>query len=284
MSNALRTKTRASSRLRAIALIGAICLALAGVGAAAVVSKAPRLDSATLCPTDRRIEVSTLILVDTTDPLSRIQAQRLIAAVRDARDALPAHARLTILFVDAENPYDPREILALCNPGSPRDINPFTQTATRIERRWREAFETPIENAIGALLRAPTARRSPIMESIAAATARPDFDARISQRRLLIVSDLIQHEPGGYTHYQPNFRWERFAQSRLSQSAQGNLAGARVDVEYLRRPNDARIQTDAHRTFWLQWFQNAGAMSINFIGIPQPTQPTRMVAGQGSRP
>jgi len=251
--------------------------ALAGAGYLAFASRPPRLNQATLCPLDGRPGASTLLVVDTTDPLTRVQAARLAATIRDARDSLPAQGRLTILFLDAANAYDPREILSLCNPGSIRDSNPFTQTAKRVERRWREAFEAPVESAIESLLRAPAASRSPIVETIAAATARPDFDARNPNRRLLVVSDMLQHT-NAYSHYAGRMRWESFAQSRLAPAALADLTGATVEVEYIRRPGTAHLQTEAHRSFWLAWFERNGATSVRFLGVPEPQRQDRLVA------
>jgi hypothetical protein len=263
-------RSLAGRRLRAGLLGGLALLFAGGAGYVAMVSRPAPLDAVTLCPLDRRLETSVTIIVDTTDPLTRLQASRLAAAVRDAREALPIHAKLTLLVLDAANPFDPHEILSLCNPGSVRDLNPFTQTASRVARRWRESFEAPIDAAVEALTRAPTAPRSPIIETIAAATARPDFDSRIPRRRLLVVSDLLQHEPGGYSHYTGDVRWQRFASSRLAASAWADLAGVEVEIEYLRRPESARLQSDAHRAFWRDWFLRSGATSVRFFGAPEP--------------
>jgi hypothetical protein len=266
----IRQTSRTGQRVRA-ALLGGLALMVAGgAGYFGVVSRPPPLDPITLCRLDQRLESSVTIIVDTTDALTRLQASRLAAAVRDAREALPIHGRLTLLFLDADNPFDPREILSLCNPGSVRDLNPFTQTASRVERRWRASFEAPIDAAVEALTRAPTARRSPIIETIAAATARPDFDSRVPRRRLLVVSDLLQHEPGGYSHYTGDLRWPRFAASRLADAAWADLTGVEVEIEYLRRPESARVQTEAHRAFWHEWFMRSGAASVRFLGAPAP--------------
>jgi hypothetical protein len=268
----VRQTSCAARRFRAALLGGLALLVVGGAGYVATISRPPPLDPATLCRLDQRLESSVTIIVDTTDALTRLQASRLAAAVRDAREALPIHGKLTLLFLDAANPFDPREILSLCNPGSVRDLNPFTQTASRVQRRWRESFEAPIDAAVEALTRAPTARRSPIMETIAAATARPDFDSRVPRRRLLVVSDLLQHEPGGYSHYTGDMRWQRFLSSRPAASAWADLAGVEVAIEYLRRPESARQQTDAHRAFWRDWFVWSGAASVRFLGAPAPLQ------------
>lgn len=269
MRTRIRTLTPGQTRRRA-AIIGATALAVV-VGAASLglANQPPALDDKTLCPTDRRLETSVVILVDTTDSLTPIQISRLRASVHDARDALPTYGKLTLLYLESASPYEPKEIVSLCNPGSARNINPLIQTESKIKKRWDESFGNPVERAIAALAAAPMALRSPIIQAVVASTLRPDFDARVRNRRLLIVSDLLQHDPG-YSHYTtiPRDLWPMFTRSRLATEAIGDLSNVNVEVEYLQRPKDARLQGEGHRAFWKRWFGEAGASPVRFIGIP----------------
>ncbi len=269
MRTRIHTLTPGQTRRRA-AIIGATALAVvAGAAYLGFANQSPALDDKTLCPTDRKLETSVVILVDTTDPLTPIQISRLLASVRETRDSLPTYGKLTLLFLEAASPYEPKEMISLCNPGSPRNINPLIQTGSKIKKRWDESFGNPVERAIAALTTAPTASRSPIIQAIVASTWRPDFDARVKDRRLLIVSDLLQHD-SGYTHYTTASRdlWPMFARSRLATEAIGDLSNVVVEVEYLRRPKDASFQGEVHRAFWQRWFGEAGASSVRFIGMP----------------
>ena len=272
MRTRIRTLTPGQTRRRA-AIIGATALAVvAGAASLGLANQPPALDDKTLCPTDRKLETSVVILVDTTDALTPIQISRLLASVHETRDALPTYGKLTLLFLEAASPYEPKEMISLCNPGSPQNINPLIQTASKIKKRWDESFGNPVERATATLATAPTASRSPVIQAVVASTWRPDFDARVRSRRLLIVSDLLQHD-SGYSHYTTASRdlWAKFARTPLATEATGDLSNVVVEVEYLRRPKDARFQGEAHRAFWKRWFGEAGASSVRFIGMPDST-------------
>jgi hypothetical protein len=277
MRTRIRTLTASQSRRRA-ATIGAMAMAVvAGAAALALTNRSPALDERSLCPTDRKLETSFIILVDTTDSLTQVQISRLLANVREVRDSLPTYGKLTLLFLDATTPFEPKELVSLCNPGSPRNVNRLFQTESRIRKRWEGSFEKPVERATAALATAPTASRSPIIQAIAASTWRPDFDARVTTRSLLIVSDLLQHD-SSYSQYTNRSRdiWASYARSSLVSEAIANLSHVNVQVEYLRRPKDARYQGEMHRAFWYRWFQEAGASSIDFVGLPNPETPSKI--------
>ena len=166
----------------ALMILGSLSV-LAFMAAGAYLNRAPALDATTLCPSDQALTTSVVVLVDTTDPLDQTQAARLLATVRRVRETLPTFGKLTLLFLDANTPYEPKELVSLCNPGSPRGVNPLFQTESRVAKRWNESFGAPIDQAVSQLLLAPTAKQSPIIEAITAATWRPDFDSRTTSWR-----------------------------------------------------------------------------------------------------
>ena len=267
MSRKARRADLATSRRRAIMIILLCIFLVAGVGAAVYFNRTPPLDEATLCPIGRDIESSVLVLVDTTDALTEIQKSQLLAAVRQSRETIATYGKLTILFLDADKPYQPRELVSLCNPGSPENINPLVQTESRVAKRWTDSFGKPIDEAVSELLSAPTATSSPIMEAITAATSRPDFNEQIKARRLILVSDMLQHDPGLYTQYAKDDLWRSFENSGLSGKVEANLSWTDVVVYYLRRPAAAQYQNKNNRDFWRKWLGRQGATSITFFGI-----------------
>lgn len=273
---ASRPLTRSQARRRAFLISGVALVVLVSTAALALVNRQPALDEKTLCPREQQLETSVVVLVDTTDALTPVQAKRLLATVREARDQLPTYGKLTLLFLDAKAPFEPKELVSLCNPGSPRYVNPLFQTASRIEKRYRQSFGSPVEKALEVLLRAPTATRSPILEALTAATWRPDFDTRVKNRKLYIVSDLLQHEPGGYSHYQPGDLWARFMHAGLSRKVPADLTGMQVRIDYLYRPEAMQYQNDAHQAFWTRWLTKRGAVSIDFG--TSPTRPPELPA------
>ena len=279
-----RPLTRTQSRRRAFLVGGAALAVLVSTGAIALINRQPTLDEKTLCPQEQKLESSTIVLVDTTDALTLVQTNRLLAAVAEARGELPVYGKLTLLFLDAKAPFDPKELVSLCNPGSPRYANPLFQTASRIEKRYRESFGGPVEKAVEALLKAPTAARSPILEALTAVTWRSDFDARVKNRKLFVVSDLLQLGEGGYSHYQGGDLWVRFVRSGIARKVEADLTDVRVKIDYLRRAEATQHQNDAHRAFWTRWLTERGAATIDFGTTPARARELPISIANGPAP
>jgi hypothetical protein len=142
--------------------------------------------------------------------------------------------------------------------------NPFYQNPDRIARVWKRDFANKLDQAVSALANAPTAERSPILDSIAAASWRRDFDRRIPNRRLIVVSDLLEYDPGDFSLYRKGNPWLRFRHSAVSGQAQAELSGVSVQIELLRRPAWLALQAGTVRAFWQQWLGQRGATSVEF--------------------
>ncbi len=280
----MRRSTRSKIPTRTLVLaVSGILFSLSAVGgvlAFNILHREPAIDSNTLCRTDAALEYHTVMLVDATDPFTHDQADRLRAAVAEERAAVPRFGKFTLLFISPKTPFEPEAILSLCNPGSGRDANPLYSNPSQIDKAWGQSFAGPIDAAVSRLLSLPNAPRSPILESITAATWRHDFDGRIPHRRLHIVSDLLQNDPGGYSHYRRGDTWVRFNRSGLSKKVEADLADAVVMIDYLHRPQAAQYQNESHRNFWQRWLTERGATSVDF-GIETthtPSPPAHKVA------
>ena len=282
--------SRSRTNVRTFVLSGALILASVLFAGAVLgfnlLHRAPAVDQDTLCRKDAPLEHHTVLLIDATDPFTRDQAARLRASVADERAALPVFGKLSLLFVSPKTPFEPEAIISLCNPGSGPDADPLFSNPKQIEDFWRRKFADPIDAAVTRLLQLPTAARSPILETITAATWRHDFDARVPQRRLRIVSDLLQHEAGIYTHYQPGDPWVRFTRTALAKKVEADLTGVAVRIDYLRRPEAIQYQNEAHRKFWERWLTERGAASVDFgvsltrrpVPLPVPKPPTTVAS------
>jgi hypothetical protein len=286
------TETRSGCRgWKITGLTSFIVLMIGGAAAMSIASVKPAIDETNLCRRDAKLDTSTAIIVDTTDALTQNQLRQLRAAIHNARDDLAAGAKLTLLFLEASASYEPRELVSMCNPGTSASANPMFVTARRIDKRWKDSFGQPIDEAINWLGSAPAAEASPIIETITAATQRPDFDRRVLNRKLVIVSDLLQYQAGsgGYSQYQKSDLWQSYQRSRLAIEARADLTNAAVEIVYLARPNMAQFQSPQHRAFWRQWFTQAGASSVHFIGVPEDAvqsaqEPARPGAKHDSAP
>ncbi|TAJ42777.1 MAG: hypothetical protein EPO55_00685 [Reyranella sp.] len=233
---------------------------------------APRLDSATLCPIDQPLAAHTILFIDTTDRLLPLHVDALRMAIVEERDALPVHGRFTLLFLAAGAPFEPEQMLSLCNPGDGRALNWLHEGQALAEKHWKKAFGAPIDAAVRRLANVPEANRSPILQGISAISRRADFSSRVGLRRLVVVSDLLQHDPGLYTHYQTGISWSAFTSGLLARQVPAILEGVSVRIEYLQRPQVTAFQGVEHVAFWRHWLRSAGADNIEINGAARSRQ------------
>lgn len=245
-----------------------IALVVGGFGASAFTMLNRPPDAVALCEQGARIAASTIVLVDTTDALTEIHRRRVRAAIEAERDALPRGGKLSVVTMNEADPSQPMEIVSACNPGKSADANPLFVTVSQVDKQWAAAFGGPVEAAIARASDAPVAGSSPLIATAAALLTRPDFDARVPQRRLVVVSDMLEHQKGGYSQIAGGDFWKSYVNSSLSRLVTLDLRGVAVAIDYLARPNYSGVQGPAHRRFWQWLFTEAGAVEVTFIGLP----------------
>ncbi|MBI1188236.1 MAG: hypothetical protein GC206_13055 [Alphaproteobacteria bacterium] len=261
-------RRRAGAKIKdrlGLVLIGLALVALAAMAAAGLALRAPPTDAETLCRTDAPIAAHTYILVDGTDRLETRHRRRLRAVIDEERARLRPYDRLTIASMRADRPEEPRLIFSLCNPGDGRDANPLFQNTKRAQARWDEAFGGALEKAVRRAGGGRAGRASPIAASVRAAAADPDFSPAIAARRLVIVSDLLEHDPEGFTLYAEG---AAFAGYRAAGGRSVDLSGVAVRVTRLDRPGQAARQDAAERDFWAPFLEDADARAVTFDPAP----------------
>lgn len=252
-----------------------IAVSVAGFAAAGMMMTSPAPDAYALCKgSAQKAVATTTILIDATDTYSEDQRRRLQATIKDEAERLPVGGRLILLALNPDVPWEPTELAALCNPGKAEEANPFFVTRSKIEKRWQTEFGEPVARALTQAMDRPPAERSPIIISLAAVMARADFDTRAAKRRLVIVSDLLEHTRAGYSQLRGGNLWALYQASSLPRSVQLDLRHVDVAVDYLKRGDFASVQGTAHIAFWQRLFEVAGARNAAFLGLaPEPLPP-----------
>jgi hypothetical protein len=235
------------------------------LAAAGLALRPPPTDPDTLCRTDRPLVAHTFILVDSTDRLEPRHRRRLRAVIAEERARLRPHDRLTIATIRPDRPQEPRLLFSLCNPGDGGDANPLFQNTKRAQERFDEAFGADLERAVRRAGGGRPAQASPITASLRAAAADPDFSADIRTRRLVLISDLLEHNPAGFTLYatQPDA-----PQSGNHGPRAPDLGGVSVRIVMLDRPDHDVRQTFARERFWPAYLQESDANSVTFDPAP----------------
>ena len=249
-----------------VALIGAVMCVLAGLAAAAYLTRPPPTDAATLCRTDATITAHTIVLVDATDKLEPRHRRKLRAVLDQERARLSQYERLTIMRLNVRRPQEPVVLFTKCLPRPPEQINPLFENARRAQARWDESFADALDRALRSAQSGGGARASPILAGMRALGADPDFGGELPRRRLVLVSDLLEHDPQGFSLYVSNADYS--AWRAASPFGPPDLSGVAVRVIPLDRPEHAEHQAFAVQHFWPDYFDASGAERADFDPLP----------------
>jgi hypothetical protein len=240
----------------ALAVAGLVCLVAFGAGYWWVKSTKTALDDAN-CPLNSGPRAVHVVMVDQTDPISQLQAQRIQQIIQQYREVAAFGMRFDIYVVEGDTKTTLLPILSICSPNRAEDANIYIENPELIKRRYEERFVAVLDKTVTELLRATTRDSSPIIESMKAAAISSfgPWERRKIPFRLTIVSDMVQHtQLNSHFKSEPNLR--QLVQSTAWRSLQPNLHNAEVNVLYLLRPEARRqgipIQNRGHQEFWAQ--------------------------------
>lgn len=253
--------TRFGAKAR-IAAVGVFLVFLLGAGIAFFVkseSGAVPTDAVTLCPTKRSPSEIVVILLDVSDQFSepqRIQIQSHLARIRDS---IPRFGLVEVYTVDRLGRRVTKNVTHMCNPGAGDDLSQIYQNPALARKKWH-GFATKLTSSIDRQISARRLATSPIFEAIQATAlrtfGRPEYDGL--PKHLVIVSDLMQHVPGGLSMYQDVPPFEKFKNTHYFSRVRGDLKGVSVLVYYLVRSTGPK-QTPEHLQFWRDYFKFQGA-------------------------
>lgn len=249
-----------------VVLIVVAVLVLGGLAGASFMLRAPPTDAETLCRTDAPLGAHTIILVDATDRLESRHRRKLSAVLAQERGRLSQYDRLTIMRLNVRRPQEPAILFSKCLPRPPEQTNPLFENARMVQQQWDEAFADALERALRSAGSSGPARASPILAGVRAVAADPDFSAEIPRRRLVLVSDLLEHDPEGFSLYvsQANYAAWRAA----SPNGPPDLSQVDLRIVPIDRPDHAERQTYALENFWPAFFDAADAQSVSIDPAP----------------
>lgn len=262
-----RRARRASGRnALGVALILAAMLVLGGLGAAALALRPPPTDAETLCRTDAPLAAHTIILVDATDRLEGRHRRKLRAVLAQERGRLAQYDRLTVMRLNVRRPQEPAILFSKCLPRPPEQTNPLFENARLVQARWDEDFAAALDRALRGAAAGGTARASPIIAGLRAAAADPDYDAAIPRRRLVLVSDLLEHDPDGFSLYVADANYSTWRAQAAYEAPDFSRVALRIVP--LDRPEHAARQAAALEHFWPAFFDAADVQSISVDPAP----------------
>jgi hypothetical protein len=191
-----RRRTARGDKFSGIVLgfIGVLLLGMMAFGWWWIESHRQEYDEATNCPKAGPRAIHA-ILIDRSDPITPQQGQlvkqymnRLVLSAQFAE-------RFDIYTIEGNTSDSLLPVLTVCSPGRGSKANKLYENPKQIEERFRAKFIAVMDRVTSELLVESTRPSSPILESIKAAaiTSFGPYEAGTLDRRISIVSDMIQH-------------------------------------------------------------------------------------------
>jgi len=226
-----------------------------------------RVDSDTLCLLNEPITGHTAILIDRTDPLNSKQTRWLKKEIIRIKVDLKTNEKLSIFLITNASDSFLRPIFSLCSPGSGKDANPLYENPKRIRKKFEAKFGKPLETALDPLTKGTSYQESAIFETIKNLTDESDFSQKINNRKIIIVSDMLQNV-AAFSHYK-NKTFRDLVGTEYYQKIKPNLNSVSMKIYYMANnyPNARMLQGPKHIKFWKTFFKSAGADQIELDKI-----------------
>lgn len=240
-------------------VIGAVVVASLLIGAFVLLRQTEdemAIDRTTLCP-NRGPTAMMAILFDLTDPLSSAQANQLRSHLERLIDTAAVGTQFT-LGVVSSNPTEWGASAPLCKPRTGSDVSSATQNVRLVQNRYEEAFVQPLNTRIETMIAATGANSSPIMESLQSlVSASPGFVTFTGPRRVILVSDLLQHSDA--MSFYRGQDWNDFVASKDFERLGRTLDAAQVTLFEIPRPVGKIRDPSVIEDFWMHYFDIQGA-------------------------
>jgi hypothetical protein len=249
----LKLRIAGAAAVAVVLIAGGAMLALKGRSAAVPT------DATTLCPTKRPPSQIMVVLLDVSSRFSEAQRLQIQNQMARLRDSVPRFGLVEVYTVDRLSRRLTEPVNHLCNPGTGAELNQMYQNPQLAKKKW-DGFAAKLRTDIDHQMAAPPHATSPIFEAIQSTGLRtfgkPEYDRL--PKRLVIVSDLMQHVPGGLSMYAGIPSFDAFKKTDYFARVRSDLKGVSVLVYYLVRPKVV-VQDPKHITFWGDYFQFEGA-------------------------
>lgn len=236
--------------------IGVMLVSVIGLFSVAAFNAAPALDPETECRADRKDPAHTVLLIDQSDPFSDNDLAWVDELIDAEARALPRFGRLSVVLPNSAQPFEPMTLYAHCSPGSIDDANPILQNPRMIDDTWREHFYAPLSETVSETLKTTSQPSSPLFEALYAVGDRADFQDNRENRRLVIVSDLMQHSDG-FSFYREGADLVAYSDTSLARQVPG-FDGVDVVARIVPR-QEYDLPIGELKAFWRSYFDQTGA-------------------------
>lgn len=243
-------------------------ISLFAIGLAlALTACASRLDG-DLCPIDRSDIRKTILLLDTSDPLSPKHSEELRRLVRELRqpglsdDFFVAPGDALIVYELSTDLANLKPKVKVCNPGDHPNTWNWKQNLTEGRqiklRQWRR-FGQLVEGLFEDVREGEPLASSPIIETLGILVARHTPSTRVDsdvRPHFILFSDLLQHS-GALSHYRAYPDAKDVSNTPGLRHLVTDLSRARISLFRLERTGTAATrQSPAHYYWWTHLVQS----------------------------
>lgn len=209
---------------------------------------------------------ATVVIFDATDQLSPTTLSDLKNQFRDIVGSVEKGGYLRVVSLSGK-PGDIPLMFEACNPGDGSDIDNWTGNPEMARKKWKKAFDEPLDKLPDVIANGTGAIQSPIMAAIQKVKLTV-FDGEIGAgrpSRLFVASDMIEHTEL-YSQYKAGPDYEKYAGSVAAKEYRTPLGGVDVSLLYVERPN-RKFESLAHVEFWKQWVERQDGNFVNVIRL-----------------
>jgi len=226
------------------------------------------LTPSTLCPVNGP-RAFTAVLIDRTDAISEVSRADVAVKLHDLLDLVPRYGQLELFSITATVKVPMAAELSKCNPGQGKYVDPMTGAPEMVQKTFASQFQAPLDSALSQMLALNEAPASPIMEAIqAVAVSSFSGEARRDRpKKLIIVSDLLQHSPNFSQYRDRAATFAQFQKSAGYKAVAADIRGVDVEILYLQRATQHGLQTDDHIRFWRDYFAAQGVDNLHFVKV-----------------
>lgn len=215
-------------------------------------------DKQSLCPVATHSPKYVALVFDKSDTYNKVQQQFLRRFFAEFKSGLTPGTRISLYAIDDQKNKEIKPDFVVCAPRTGKGANAFYENPKRIQQKWREQFEQPLDQMIAGFMQAGKADFSPIMEIFqhVSLSAFPLGNKQV-EKQIIIISDMLQHTPE-WSHYRGQMDFAALQKTNYYQRINTHLQNAEVNILYVRRDGMEKLQNKRHAYFWADYIKSIG--------------------------
>lgn len=217
-------------------------------------------DPNTSCRLDGKVTRETAIIIDATDNFSKTQAMLIKKEIDQVFSNSIIDEQFT-LYVLNESIDETSIIVKGCNAGDGSEESELTSNKRRLKKEWNDNFYNKFTNAVEDLIGINVARQSPIFEMMKYVSINTMYDSKAESKKIIFVSDMLHHN-SQYSQYRNKHDFNSFTRLAYSLETKPHLQNVDVDILYVVRAKDIKLQNRGHIAFWDAFVTNAGGQIL----------------------